>query len=352
MPRIARVTAAAAVVLAAAGLLSGVLIDERSGLVGALETVLRTIVVAAAAIAVAGGFVLIARAGRGVRRGPVGWAAAVAGVAAFAWFVAIPIGFGVYLTHLPGRRAVHDVDLGRPKEPVALTAADGATVRGWYVPSRNGAAVIALHGTGSNRLGVADHARMLGRHGYGVLALDLRGHGDSDGRSTSLPWKLDDDLDGAIAWLARRPDVEPRRIGALGVSLGGEVAIQAAARRRELRAIVAEGANGIAADARRGGTDPASAAQLGILGAVSSVLGGEGPPASDGELLERIAPRPVLLISAGRDEDKINRAYVRQAGGALQHWNLRGASHAAGLRTDRAGYERRVTGFLDRALLG
>jgi dienelactone hydrolase len=149
----------------------------------------------------------------------------------------MPVGYAVYLTHLSGRRAVHDADLGRPKLPVALRGAQGVVIRGWYVPSRNRAAVIPMHGTGSNRNGVAAHARVLARHGYGVLALDLRGHGDSGGRSTSVPWKLDDDLDAAIAWLSRRSDVDDRRIGALGVSLGGVVALRAAARRTELRAI-------------------------------------------------------------------------------------------------------------------
>ena len=35
-------------------------------------------------------------------------------------------------------------DLGARKEAVALVGADGVRLRGWYVPSRNGAAVIAF----------------------------------------------------------------------------------------------------------------------------------------------------------------------------------------------------------------
>jgi dienelactone hydrolase len=104
--------------------------------------------------------------------------------------------------------------------------------------------VIVLHGTGSSRLGVAAHARLLVRHGYGVLALDLAGHGASRGRSTSIPWRLDDDLDTAVDWLAARHDVHGGRIAAVGVSLGGEVALQFAARRPDLRATVAEGLMG------------------------------------------------------------------------------------------------------------
>jgi fermentation-respiration switch protein FrsA (DUF1100 family) len=230
MSRIAAVTATAAAVLAAAGFASGRMLGEHAGAGGALEWLLRTLVVISAAVFVAGGAVLVLRVRRRVRPRPLGWAVAVLAAAAFAWVVAIPVAYGVYLTHLPGRQAVHDVDLGAPKLDVTLTGAGGTPIRGWYVPSRNGAAVIALHGTGGSRLGVTRHARMLVRHGYGVLALDLRGHGASGGRSTSLPWLLDDDMNAAVAWLNARPDVHDGRIGALGVSLGGEVALEAAGR--------------------------------------------------------------------------------------------------------------------------
>ena len=351
--RLAVVTLAAAVVFAVAGILSGLLIDEHGGVVGALEWVLRTLVVVAAVVAIVGGALLVLRLRRRVRPRPVGWAVAIAALIAFVWFVAVPVGYGVYLTHLPARRAVQDVDLGARKVPVTLTGEDRIRLRGWYVPSRNGAAILALHGTGSSRNGVADHARLLARHGYGVLALDLRGHGQSDGRSTSLPWTMDDDLDSALAWLARRPDVEPGRIGALGVSMGGEVAVQAAARLRELRAIVAEGLRGGPSDASAGGSDPATVASLWGLFFVGNVLGGSWPPGSDAELVERIAPRRLLLISAGRGvEADANRVFAQRAGRAAEHWNLPAAAHAAALHTDPEGYERRVIPFLNRALLG
>jgi hypothetical protein len=63
------------------------------------------------------------------------------------------------------------------------------------------------------------------------------------------------------------------------------------------------------------------------------------------------APRPVLLISAGRGtEARINEAMERHGDDGAELWNLPEASHAAALRTDPVGYERRVVGFLDRAL--
>jgi len=123
-------------------------------------------------------------------------------------------------------------------------------------------ASVTMHGTGSSRHGVVRHARTLTRHGYGVLAVDLRGHGASDGRSTSAPWKLDDDIDHVVKWLAARPDADRAKIGLLGVSLGGAVALRVAARRRDVRATVADGAMGGARDAQLAGACLPVLAQL------------------------------------------------------------------------------------------
>jgi dienelactone hydrolase len=191
---------------------------------------------------------------------------------------------------------------------------------------------------------------LLADHGYGVLALDLRGHGESDGRSTSAPWKAQEDIDGALDWLSRRRDVDAERLGLVGVSFGGEVALQVAGRRRDVRATVAEGAQGGPTDARAAGADAATVAQLTVMSALADVLtGGRSKP--DGELVERIAPRPLLLISAGRaTEADANRVFARRGGAATDHWNLPDAPHAQAARTQPAEYERRVVAFLDRAL--
>jgi pimeloyl-ACP methyl ester carboxylesterase len=347
-----RIALAATVVFAVSGILSGLLIDEYDGAAGAAEWVLRTLVVISAAVALGAAFLLVLRLRRRVKLRPLGWALTVVATAAFAFFVVQPAVFAVYLTHLPTRRAVHDADLGARKQPVTLTTASGLRLRGWYVPSRNGAAVAVLHGTGSNRLGVADHARLLARHAYGALIFDLNGHGDSDGRSTSLPSRFQQDADAALAYLRQRPDVRAGRIGIVGVSLGGEVAIQAAARRPEWRATVLEGVQGASpADMKASEPDPATFVVLTAVYGLGRVLGGSGPPASNPEQIERIAPRPLLLLSAGRDtEARANEEYKRRGGATTDLWNLPEASHAAALRTDPAGYERRVIGFLDRAL--
>src|SRR6187200_1349087 len=81
--------------------------------------------------------------------------------------VAVAIALAYVVTHA-SRPVVPRADLGAAHEEVSITTADGLELRGWYVPSKNGAAVIAFPG----RAEPQPHARMLVRHGYGVLLFD------------------------------------------------------------------------------------------------------------------------------------------------------------------------------------
>ena len=123
------------------------------------------------------------------------------------------------------RQSVPAPKLGAAHEDVTFTTSDGLELDGWYVPSRNGAAVIAFPGRSDPQA----HARMLARHGYGVLLFDRRGEGDSDGDSNLFGWGGDKDIQAAVEFLKARPDVDPGRIGGIGLSVGGELMLQAAA---------------------------------------------------------------------------------------------------------------------------
>ena len=167
-----------------------------------------------------------------LRRSLIGAAA----VLAVYWLV-IPVGIALLATHRP-HEAVETVDVGRPSRSVTLQTADGLDLRGRYVTSRNGAAVIVFPGNASR----AAQARALVRRGYGVLMLDMRGYANSDGDANMFGWNGRKDVDAGVAFLARRADVRDRRIGGLGFSVGGEVMLEAAAGNRALRAVVADGA--------------------------------------------------------------------------------------------------------------
>ncbi len=119
-------------------------------------------------------------------------------------------------------------DVGLPFRDVAFPSSDGVRLEGWYVPSRNGAAVALLHGAGSTRSAVLDQAAVLAGHGYGVLLYDARGHGGSAGRGMDFGWYGERDAAGAVDLLADQPGISPGSIGLVGLSMGGEQAIGAA----------------------------------------------------------------------------------------------------------------------------
>ena len=180
---------------------------------------------------------------------------------------------------------------------MSLTTSDGLRLAGWYVPSRNGAAVIAFPG----RKGPVRHARMLARHGYGVLLLDRRGEGESEGDFNARGWGGEPDLRAAVAYLRGRPDVDGGRIGGLGLSVGGELLLQTAARDRGLRAVVSEGAGLRSAAEQKHMPDAPPEplrwiAPITMETAAGVVLSDHLPPTDLADLMPRIAPRPVLLI--------------------------------------------------------
>ena len=83
---------------------------------------------------------------------------------------------------------------------------------------------------------------MLARHGYGVLLYDRRGEGVSEGDPDGWGWDFDKDILAGVDFLKHRADVDPARIGGLGLSVGAEMLLETAASTRDLAAIVSEGA--------------------------------------------------------------------------------------------------------------
>jgi uncharacterized protein len=304
---------------------------------------------------VAAGLAALAAPRRPPRRAGLGWRAAhgvgwLATAAAFVMLVSIPLGSGLMITHAP-RWAIQEASLGIPHEEVTVPTADGRALSAWYVPSRNGAALLVDHGSGGSRERVVAHIRMLARHGYGVLALDLPGNGESEGHSNGLGDNAQPALDAGLDYLSSRPDVDPHRIGGFGLSLGAEVLIQAAASDPRLRTVVADGG------ARP--QDAQSANDLepleGLLGdlQIAVVRGISGMPSSPSlnPLIGRIAPRPVLLVASGAPQEiPTNRVYANHGGPTTELYELPDAGHTGGLRKHPAEYERRTIGFLDRVM--
>ena len=284
---------------------------------------------------------------RWLRRGGIGLAAVVG----FYWLV-LPVGIAILATHRP-RAAVAPASLGRPYEPVTIRTTDGLALAGWYVRSRNGAAVISY----PTRQGKLPQARMLARHGYGVLLLDARGYDGSEGDSNLFGWDDAKDIDAAVAWLQTRADVRAGRIGGIGFSVGGEMMLQAAAENADLKAVVSDGA-GFRSIREQLLYGPrgwfTSLPEQAVQSAALAVLGGTPPPPSLKDLVWRIAPRHVFFVYAGHGAggEEYNPDYFAAARAPKAIWKIPEASHTGGFRARPREYEQRVVGFFDRALLG
>jgi uncharacterized protein len=275
--------------------------------------------------------------------------AGAAGVLAYV-FVA-PFLMSYVLTH-SARAFVPADHVGAPHEDVAFTTADGLRLRGWYLPSKNGAAVIAFPG----RKGSQKPARMLARHGYGVLLFDRRGEGQSDGDPNAWGWAGYRDVDAAVRFLQRRADVEPGRIGGIGLSVGGEMMLEAAAKSRGLNAVVSEGAGERSIrevlDMTGSGKWP-SVPSYAALAAGISIFSNHMPPPSLKDLVGRIAPTPVFFIYGEHGQDgerNLNPTYYHAAREPKALWEVPDSGHVGGLDTRPHDYERRVIAFFDRAL--
>jgi hypothetical protein len=349
------VLAAAAVVLArarpgaqaAAAIVLGVLALEGAGLavVGFGDWTGFVLAPAGVALVVVGALVLRRTRKPGRLRHLRRAALVLAGAVAAYWAV-FPLALAIAATHRPRQTAPAPP---RGFEAVTLHTRDGLALAAWYARSRNGAAVVSY----PTRQGKLPQARMLARHGYGVLLVDARGYDGSEGAPNAFGWGEAPDLDAAAAWLARQPDVRDGRIGGMGFSVGGEMLLEAASRNRAIRAVVSEGA-GIRSLREpllygpRGWLSlPAYAVQTAAL----AILSGHAPPPALDDVVARIAPRPVLLVFAGRGTggEELNPDF---AGPSTRVWRVDGAGHTGGLAADPAGYERRVVGFFDQALRG
>jgi dienelactone hydrolase len=263
--------------------------------------------------------------------------------------VLIPVAISYVVTHA-ARAEVPSVDLGAPYEDVEFKTSDGLLLKGWYIKSRNGAAVISFPGRASSQ----KRAKLLARHGYGVLLFDRRGEGESEGDPNGFGWQGERDIHAAVAYLQGRPDVDPERIGGIGLSVGGEMMIEAAAESTALKAIVSEG--GSSRSVRDELANPGGAWQeligTGVATAATALFSDNLPPRSLKSLAPQISGAAFFVYGErGQPAERpANRAFYESAHEPKEIWEVPGSGHIGGTEAQPQEYERRITAFFDREL--
>ena len=131
--------------------------------------------------------------------------------------------------------AVRPEDVGLRVEPVRIAADDGVQLAGWLVPRPGAPVVVLLHGYPADKADLLPIAAALAPR-FAVLLMDQRYFGESQGRATTLGFRERRDLSRALDFLQSR-GMAPA--GVFGFSLGGAVALLAAAEDPRIRAVVA-----------------------------------------------------------------------------------------------------------------
>jgi uncharacterized protein len=134
--------------------------------------------------------------------------------------------------------------VGATREDFVVVAPDGVSLQGWKIraPAPNGDWVLLLHGVGDNRAGMGAFAEFLLRAGYGTVMMDSRAQGESGGSIATYGWLERRDTSAIVRVLESTE--KPRRIFALGVSMGAAIALQSAAIEPRITAVVAEDPRG------------------------------------------------------------------------------------------------------------
>jgi fermentation-respiration switch protein FrsA (DUF1100 family) len=251
-------------------------------------------------------------------------------------------------------------DFGWAFEDVSFPSADGVKLTGWFIPATtpSSTTLIVQHGVGSNHGDMLPNTACLHREGrWNLLYFNFRGHGDSEGRVTSLgPLELRD-LQGALAFLKEHKPQASQRIGIYGHSLGAAVALVGAARFSELAAVVAESSfASISLTVRNFGRIfhgipyfPFVPLALMLTSWRLGLRMGHFNPV---ESISLIAPRPVFLIQGERDlriPMSDFQALWNAARDPKEQWVVPGADHGDPWMIDRATYEKKLVEFFRKA---
>lgn len=242
---------------------------------------------------------------------------------------------------------------------VSVTTADGLRLAGWYVPSTNGAAVLAVHGYRSSRAEMTGTALMLHERGYGVLLASTRGHDASEGEQITFGYREMADLEAWYQYLLTRKDVNPDRIGAIGNSMGGGLVILYAARNPRIRAVVSncgfssleDVVNTSVRKLTRLPTIPFAPL---IVWSAELQTGGRPAHLNAKAAIRKLSPRPVLLMQGGADDTippQSGQWLYDAAGEPKELWFDPKVIHCGfeGLRY--AEFVERVGGFFDKYLV-
>jgi pimeloyl-ACP methyl ester carboxylesterase len=235
---------------------------------------------------------------------------------------------------------------------ISFLTTGGLKIQGWYVPSKNHAAVIVVAGANVDRSFLLPEIRILSGAGFGVLSFDWPGSGASEGE---VHWGKNEReaLVAAIDWIGARSDVDPQKIGGFGHSMGGYVMAQVTAVDLRINAAILAAAPPSYEEYIRWGHR-----QWGVLSEFPARYAVKQSRMPLDELVPKdvvrlISPRPLLILGGSLDPEVpqfMTEELYHSANDPKSLWIIEGATHT-GYSEVSPQYPNRLIDFFNRTLL-
>ena len=268
------------------------------------------------------------------------------------------LGSNYLLARRPPDEADSPTNYGLTAEAAEFQSGDGVLLRGWYIPCENSTkAIVICSGANGSLDADVPVAPWLHEAGFNVLLFNWRAHGGSGGEVVTLGFNERYDLIAAVQF-AKSKGAE--RVGVLGFSMGGTVAIATAAVFEDINAIVADSPFVYVLSAVAGGL-----IERGVPEGLSFLLARLLVMTASLRMrlnlfdidlvrwIHRVAPRPLLLIFGGLDvitpQSEVDMIFAR-AREPKEVWRVPEAGHRNVQLQQPEAYRQRIREFFEENL--
>ena len=233
-------------------------------------------------------------------------------------------------------------------------------LKGWYIPGDGERVIIIVHGGFQNRVDnnvdTLDLTRDLQQNGFDILLFDLRGRGESQGHGVTLS-NIDDDLGGAFDYVESR-GYSPANIGIIGFCSGAASACIFASQ-QNVGALVLDGCFASVQNMIYGQAQerhiPSVFIDIFLPGLRLGTFIFFGYRELDPVQVVGDIKSPIFFIYEQKDDltSLVDTGLLLKAStnSVNKFWEIPGALHSQGYRTDPAEYVNRVTDFFNSSLI-